>query len=147
MRASNIILGIGGSLGGWLVIIGHALILAVIPEVDCVVGARDPWRGTLVMGVLGILSTILVGIGLPWRSGLRWFTIPAVPLLVFALLVVLPYLEVTTGGTHPCAVDGSIDTLAEADVWQRLWPLLQLVFLVGAGWQVVRYWVPSRSDA
>lgn len=146
MRASNIFLGIGGSLGGWLVITGHALLIAVIPQVDCVVGAHDPWRGTLVMGVLGVLSTLLVGTGIPWRHGLRWATLPSAPLVAYGFFVVLPYVQVTIGGTHPCTVQGSIDTLEPADVWQRLWPVVQLAFLVGAAVQTVRYWKRPAAE-
>lgn len=140
MRAMEIFYRIGGSLGGWLILTGHALILAVVPKATCAVDQLDPWRGTFVMGVLAALTLPLLDRGKPWGEWMRWAAAPALPLLLYDLTVVVPYLPVTWSGIHPCQVHSGQTLDAVADTWQRIWPFLQLVVVVGALLQAWRLW-------
>jgi len=143
MGTSEIFFRIGGCLGGWLIVTGHALILAVLPRVECEPGQLDPWRGTLVMGMLASLALPLLALGRPWAQGIRWIAVPAMLLLLRDALVVWPYLEVGLQGVHPCEVHSGLPMADLADRWQRLWPWVQMLVVVGGLAQAIRLWRAS----
>ena len=146
MSFAEIILRIGASIGGWLIFIGYALTLAVIRQADCDPTSDELWRGTLFFGLLSGLSLLFVGRGLPWRNTIRWFSIPAIGLAVYAGLGIFPALGATSiDGASLCGLTNtsmSSDELSgfRASNLERIWPVVQLVVLCGGILQSVRYW-------
>jgi len=61
MRFAEIVLRVGASLGAWMIFIGYALTLAVLPRADCDPTADTLWRGTLMLGVTSALALAFAG--------------------------------------------------------------------------------------
>ena len=146
MSFAEIVLRIGTSIAGWLIFIALGLTLAVIPDATCDPGSDEIWRGTLLFGLLSGLSLLFVGRGLPWRESIRWLSVPAMGLAVYAAFGILPAVVGTTlGGESLCAIADSTASAAElaaieATGIERIWPILQLSVLAIGTMQGVRYW-------
>ena len=107
MSFAEIVLRIGASIGGWLIFIGHALTLATLPHADCDPTTDSLWRGTILFGLLALLGLAFVGRGLPWRSSIRWFAIPAVVLAILAAWPILGVFSATVlDGASLCRLAG-----------------------------------------
>jgi len=152
MRFAEIVLRVGASLGAWMIFIGYALTLAVLPRADCDPTADTLWRGTLMLGVTSALALAFAGTGLPWREQLRWVAALGMAVALWALIAIAPALRGTTiSGDLLCASLGSglspIDAAtawrggASAPVIERLWGPVQCGILAGGVWQGLRYWL------
>ena len=152
MSFAEIILRIGASIGGWLTFIGYALTLAVLPMVDCDPRSDELWRGLLLFGLLSGLALLFVGRGLPWRHSIRWFSIPAIGLAIYAGIGIFPALDATSlNGASLCGIANPDVSLAElsairASTLERVWPVFHFAILAGGIIQASRYWTPSASD-
>ena len=144
MSFAEIILRAGVSVGGWLIFIGLALTLAVVPEWDCDPISDEIWRGTFLFGLLGFAGLLCVGQGFQWRDSLRWFAVPAAGLALYAGYFILPALTTTSlNGESLCFIANSKVPSLEgysATTIERLWPVLQLIVLGLGLVQSVRYW-------
>lgn len=153
MPFAEIFLRIGGGIGGWIIFFAHALIIAALQQADCDPRDDEMWKGTLLLAILCAGGALAMGLGLPWRSSLRWFALGTVPLAVYAVLGVLPQLVNTTlSGGSLCAI---ADRLPEgidlasypATTLQRIWPVVQIAVLSGASLQALRYWRAPNDTA
>jgi len=148
MSFAEIVLRIGGAIGGWLTFIAYALTLGVLGRADCDPNSQELWRGTLFFGFLTALALLLVGRGLQWRRALRWLASIAAALGVYAGLVILPAIgAVTLGGDSLCGVTragGDAFSGFVATPLERLWPLVQFAILALGLVQAARYW---RADS
>ncbi len=146
MSFAEIILRIGASIGGWLIFIGYALTLAVIRQADCDPTSDELWRGTLFFGLLSGLSLLFVGRGLPWRNSIRWLTIPAGALAIYAAIGVFPAIGATSvEGASLCGVLNPLISSHDASGIdatnvERIWPVVQLAVLFAGIVQAIRYW-------
>ena len=154
MSFAEIILRIGASIGGWLVFIGFCLILAVLREAECDPASDELWRGTLFFGGLSGLSLLFVGRGLPWRDAIRWLSVPAIGLALYAGFGIAPAIGATSiDGGSLCVIASptvSDARLAEfgASTLERAWPVCQLFVLAAGLFQAGRYWIaPMGGDA
>lgn len=154
MTFAEIILRIGGAIGGWLVFAGLCLVLAIVPQADCTPGSEQLWRGTLLFAGVSFLALIFVGRGLQWAPSLKWLTLPALALAALATVAVFPGLSTTTfGGASLCAITGAASSLDlgpehPASTVERLWPVAQLGVLLFGAIQAGRYWrAPADSSA
>lgn len=154
MTFAEIILRIGGAVGGWLIFAGHCLTLAVLPQADCDPGSEELWRGTLLFAAASAVGLIFVGRGLQWAHSLRWLGAASVALALLAGYAVFPGLASTTFGAESlCAIAdrslASLDGLRASGV-ERSWPVLQLLVLGFGVAQAARTWLVSlapESDA
>jgi hypothetical protein len=143
MRPAEIILRVCGSIGGWLLFVTHALVIAVLPQADR--GSEGLWIGTTVLALLNALGILLLGLGLPWRSSLRWFGVAALPLSALAIWGLIPiFLETTLAGEPLCPADLGA-ACSETRGVDRAWPVLQLVVLTAAAVRACQYWRPEAS--
>lgn len=150
MSFAEIILRAGASVGGWLIFIGLALTLAVVPEADCDPASDELWRGTFLFGLLGLAGLLCVGQGFQWRASLRWFAMPAAGLALYAAYFIFPALTTTSlHGESLCFIAQSKVPSLEgysATTIERLWPVLQLSVLGLGVVQSVRYWRAPVTD-
>lgn len=153
MTFAEIILRIGGAIGGWLVFAGLCLVLAIVPQADCTPGSEQLWRGTLLLAGVSFLALIFVGRGLRWAPSLKWLTLPALALAALAAVAIYPGVSTTTlGGTSLCAITGAasgldLDLTPPASTVERLWPVIQLSVLLFGAIQAVRYWRASADSS
>ena len=156
MSLAEIMFRIAAALGGWLIFLGHALTLLAITRVECDPMSVGHAQGTAVFAVLSALGLALVGVGLPWREGLRWLAYPALGLAAIAAWEIAPVLvETTIDGANLCrslrpsiGVSGTSGAPGRlATDLERAWPILQLLVLGGGGVQALRVVVPRRSAA
>ncbi len=146
---AEIILRIGTAIGGWLIFIGHALIIAVLPQADCDPTSDQLWRGTLFFGVLSGLALFFVGRGLEWSRALRFFAVPAGLLALYATWQILPAIPTTTiGGASLCAIAQPTSPIGDvgATPLEQVWPVAQLVVFALGSVQSLRYW-RSAADS
>ena len=150
MSFADIILRIGAAIGGWLIFIGYALVLAVLHQADCDPRSDELWRGTLLFAALAALALFFVGRGLQWSESIRWFTLPALVLAALAARDILPALLDTTFHGRPlCEIaartPAGIDLAGfEASSVERAWPPSQLAVLLFGVIQAIRYWTARR---
>ena len=129
-RLGEAVFAVAVGVGGWLVVGGYALTLAVLPQAPCAPGDDAPWSGTAVFGVVAALAGVLAGAGLRERAALRWIALAVAPLVVFDAVWIAPTLAATSfaGERALCAAS----TLAPS-TWERAWPPVQLAALAVAG--------------
>ena len=144
MIAAEVILRLGGALGGWLIFVAHGLVIASIPEADCNPDGDAMWKGTLFLGLLDGFGTLLLARGLAWRKSLRWLALPAVPLAIYGCWRIAPAVVFTTlEGASLCRlVDPGamgLEGLGATPI-QRVWPLVQIGVLAMACGSAARYW-------
>lgn len=147
MSFAEIVLRLAFAVGGWLIFIGHAVTIAALRHTACDAAAASAIPGTAFFAILSALALAGVGLGLPWRAGIRWLALVGLMLAGFAAWRVAPAVAATTlGGEGLCrAVEaeaarakGDTDPTqpgapASATDLERLWPVLQLgVFAAGA---------------
>jgi hypothetical protein len=148
MTLAEIVLRIGGGLGGWLLFIAHALVIAVVPRADCDPASDEMWIGTLALAAVtvGAVPLLELGMGLPSRESTRWLAVLALPLAGLAAVGVAPALVGTTLDGGPlCAIAGALPANPElaarsATGVQRIWPMAQLLVLAACSAQAFRYW-------
>lgn len=143
MSAGEIVFRICASLGVWMLLISHALVVATLPSSACPTADPQTWVGTgILAGVCGV-GLLLLGVGLRWRQTLRWVAAAALLLVALALRGVLPMLLATTlGGAPLCGETGVSPTSFE-----RVWPALQTLVLLGGAVQALRYWRPVPAES
>lgn len=150
MSFAEIILRVGVSVGGWLIYISLALVLAVVPRATCDPTTDEFWRGTFFFGLLALAGLFCIGQGFQWRESLRWFAVPAVGLSLYAGYVIFPGLTATSlNGESLCFIaNPNVPTLDgyEATTIERLWPVMQLVVLGIGVVQSLRYWREPESE-
>jgi hypothetical protein len=144
MTAAEVILRVGGAIGGWMILLAHGLVIASIPHADCDPRSDEMWLGTLLLGTLDGFGLILLGRGLAWRASLRWFAPPAVALAIYACWVIAPSIAFTTfDGASLCHwVDRpstAMDVFPATPV-QRVWPIFQIAVFLAACGSAARYW-------
>lgn len=150
MSPAEIILRVGSGVGGWLVFIAHALVVAVVPRADCDPTSDELWLGTGVLAALSAAALVLLGLGLPWRSSLRWLALPAAALAVYAAAFVVPAVLATSiAGRSLCSIAGaSTDPAAIAATGlQRAWPVFQVLVLGFGCAQAARFWRTPVEEA
>jgi ribose/xylose/arabinose/galactoside ABC-type transport system permease subunit len=155
MSFAEIILRIGTAIGGWLIFIGYALVLAVLDQADCDPRSDELWRGTLLFAALGALALVFVGRGLEWSQSIRWFGIPAILLAALAASHIVPaFLDTTLNGQSLCSMAGrtpeGVDLAGlQASAIERVWPPSQLAVLLFGVIQAIRYWTakPQIADS
>jgi hypothetical protein len=151
MSFAEIILRIGGSIGGWLIFLGLCLTLAVIPEADCDPNSDELWRGTLFFALLAGVGLFFVGRGLAWSAALRWFAMPAGVLALYAGYGILPAFGATSlGGASLCAIaNPTVSSLSgyDASSLERVWPVVQIAVLAGGIGQAFRYWNAAKAPS
>jgi hypothetical protein len=128
MTAAEIMLRIGASLGGWLIFIAHAATLAALSRVEWNSVSDAQMRGTALLGALAGLALAGVGLGLPFRNGIRWLAVVALALALWAAWGVWPALMQTT-----------------RDV-PRSWALFQLAVLAAGITQALRFGRPLPAE-
>jgi len=149
VRGAEIILRVGAAIGGWLVLFTHALIVAVLPVATCDSSSDEGWRGTLLLAGVTAVAALFMGLGLRWRSSLKWPAVLVLPLALYDLSWVVPTLVTTTVGESPlCATFAmrTMPTAAPSDV-ERVWPVVQSAVLALVVFQAVRYWLPLSSPS
>jgi hypothetical protein len=144
MRPAEIILRICGSIGGWLLFVTHALVIAVLPQADR--GSEGLWIGTTVLALLNGLGILLLGLGLPWRESLRWFSVAALPLAALGIWGLIPFFAATTLGGEPLCPLLPEAACSEPGVLYRTWPVLQLLVLIAASVRACHYWRPVEAS-
>lgn len=137
MSFAEILLRLAIAVGGWLIFIAHALTIVALRHATCAASAIP---GTAFFALLSAIAISGVGLGLPWRAGIRWLALLALALGAFAAWRVAPAVAATT-----IAGDGLCRPIERAATdLERLWPVLQLgVFGVGA-LQALRFARPLR---
>lgn len=137
-------------MGGWLIFIAHALIIAVVPRATCDPGSDELWVGTLVLACLSGGAVWLIGLGMRFGNSLRWFAAAAIPLALYAAAGIAPaLLDTTLRGAALCGIAGALVPGSDLAAWpatglQRAWPAVQLGVLAAGSLQGLRYWGPSR---
>jgi hypothetical protein len=149
IRPAEIILRVCGSIGGWLLFLTHALVIAVLPQADR--GSEGLWIGTTALALLNALGILLLGFGLPWRSSLRWLGVVAIPLSAFAIWGLVPFFLATTLAGEPLCPASLGAACSEPRAIDRAWPVLQLAVLAAASLRACQYWrsveAPSAATA
>ena len=110
MRFAEIIFRVGSTVVGWIMAYVYLLVLAVIPLSGCTRQPQDLWLGSLILAGAMALCLFLIPLGRRVSDSSRWLSIPAIILLPFAMLAVLPWLgPVTIGGAPLCGarLDGA----------------------------------------
>ncbi|MEZ4292605.1 MAG: hypothetical protein R3E53_19530 [Myxococcota bacterium] len=158
MSFAEIVLRLAFAVGGWLIFIGHALTIAALRHASCDPATASPIPGTAFFAVLSALALAGVGLGLPWRAGIRWLAMLGLVLAGFAAWRVAPAVASTTlGGEGLCgAVEaGALQAEDETDPMrpgtgasatdlERLWPVLQLGVFGAGALQALRFALPLR---
>lgn len=149
VRAAEIIVRIGGGLGGWLAVFTHALVLAVLPTAPCDPASDETWRGTLLLGVIAGIGAVLIAMGAKWRGSMRWVALIAAPLLVYNISWLVPAMLGTTfGGAGLCTTIASEPSaIAGASGLERIWPIVQLAVVCTAAYECVLQWTASAAGA
>lgn len=148
MKPGDLFFRVGSALGAWFIAYAHGILIAVIPLTRCA-GRETPeeiWLASFVLSIPAVGAALLLGLGLPWRDMLRWFSIPLIPLLLYSVFVAIPYLGGTTfGGDSLCHVMDPTVADAERIWWEPLWAPLQLALIAGFFWRCAQYWRTSDS--
>lgn len=147
MSIGEIFFRIVATLGGWIILSTHILLVLLVPRA---VVEEDGalWLGTLVFGLVSIGAAVVVELGLRWRDIIRWITIPAALMLPFALWATLPYVTGTTfSGLGASAVHAGLETGPAATIAERAWAPVQIVALGAAGVQGIRVWLRPPAGA
>lgn len=156
MSFAEIILRVVGSIGGWLIFIGYALTLAVLRRVDCDPQSDELWRGTLFFGGVSLLGLAFVGQGLIYRDSIRWFSIPAAGLALYAAIGIFPAFSATTIGAESLCIITNMSAeliggenglpAIKASTLERGWPVFQMIVLLAGIFQASRYWIGSPTN-
>lgn len=148
MKPGDLFFRVGSALGSWFIAYAHGILVAVIPLTRCA-GRESPeeiWLASFVLSVPAIGAATLLGLGLPWRDMLRWFSIPLIPLLLYSAAVIIPYLGGSTfGGASLCSVMDPTQSGATRVWWEPYWAPLQLLLIAGFVVRCAQYWMPSRK--
>lgn len=147
MRFSEVLLRLGVSLVGWLVLYTHFLWLAVAGKVGCGPDGDEVFRVLLGLVPLTIGCALLIRasrtLGDVHRS-LRWAGLPLLVLLPFDLIAVWQV------GESVYFAQGSICADGPAAVWERLWAPAQLLALIVVLVIVSQMWrvqpVPTAAE-
>jgi len=138
---SEIFLRLACGLVGWLLVLSHGLLLAVVPVASC---NRELFATTLVFAGFAAISAVwLLPAALRFREHLRWSALPAVGLWAWAAWSAWPLLTATTlAGLDACqALAGAPSGEARpATLLERAWAPLQLLVVAACGRQALRYW-------
>lgn len=148
MNFADIILRIGTSIGGWVIFLGHSLLLSVVPRVtNCSPGDESLARGTLLMGVLSLGGLIAAGRGLQWAATLRWLAGIALAVSLLGWPVVIDALQTTTlAGESLCQVTASPAEGVAAVGVERAWAPVQLAALLLGLVQAIRTWRAAAQN-
>lgn len=158
MSFAEIVLRLAISVGGWLIFIAHALTIVALLHATCASGAANAIPGTAFFALLSGLAIAGVGLGLPWRAGIRWLALLALALAAFAAWRVAPAVAATTiagdglcGPFESSASAGGVEThpaplfaAGSSTPLERLWPLLQLGVFGAGALQALRFALPLR---
>ena len=145
MSFAEVVLRIGVTFVSWLMIYMHLLMMLVLRVAQCPDGDVSPWQVTMVTGVLAIGSAFaaLYGHGVRGMGSVfRYFALPLIILVPWAMWLSLPYLTGTTFGTlSVCDVRLSEASSLAVSGWQRSWAPMQLIVLATIatnGWRAWR---------
>lgn len=158
MSFAEIVLRLAIAVGGWLIFIAHALTILALRHAACDPGSASAIPGTAFFAVLSALALAGVGLGLPWRAGIRWLALLGLVLASFAAWRVAPAVAATTiGGDGLCRVIETGNATAAGDTrsraphgeasatdLERLWPVFQLCVLGAGAFQALRFALPLQ---
>ncbi len=156
MSFAEIVLRLGVAVGGWLIFIAHALTILALRHAACDPASASAIPGTAFLAILSALALAGVGLGLPWRTGIRWLALLGLVLASFAAWRVAPAVAATTiGGDGLCRAGEKANGPAAGDTrptvpqseasatdFERLWPLLQLGVFGAGALQALRFALP-----
>lgn len=154
MSFAEIILRVGVSVGGWLIFLGHALLIAAIPAADCDPSSDEMWRGTLLFGVLAVVAVMSGGVGLLWRDSLRPLAVIAILLALYALFRLAPAISsVVFGDGALASICGTESSVAGGEVFtprvptrvEVIWIPAQLLILLIGVFQGIRFCLPANA--
>ncbi len=146
MTLAEILLRLGCTLVGWMLVYAHALMLAVISRLDCTAQGPRFGRDALLFAGLAALFLPLIPMGrkLPGLTSiLRAFTVPLALAVPLAVREVWPFaVGSTLGDASLCAVLEPTAAGSPAAPWHAWWAPLQLAVLAGAVVAAVSFWRP-----
>lgn len=150
MSFAELILRIGVTFVSWMMIYMHLVMMLVVRIGQCPGGDVSPWQVTMVTGILAFGSsfTALYGHGVSgMKDVFRYFTLPLIVLLPWAMWLSLPYLtETTFGALHVCDVRLAQASGMTVPGWQRIWAPLQLAVLLTIAINGWRAWRPDNHE-
>lgn len=150
MSLAEILLRVGCTLVGWMLAYGYCLMLAVLPEMDCVALGPRFGRDALVFAGLSALFVPLIPMGrrvAGLETIFKGFTLPLLALVPMAVVEVIPFLQgATLGGAHLCEVVAAMPMSAPRPFWHGFWAPMHLVVLAGLVAAASRFWWP-RGDS
>ncbi|MEE3331935.1 MAG: hypothetical protein VX246_13800 [Myxococcota bacterium] len=130
---------VGAGIGGWLIVFGWALVMAIMPQADCIPGDDVLWGSTAIFGFLAGAAGVLCGAGLALKRQLRWLGAAAAPLIAWNLYWIVPAVFTTTLGDQSMCAGSALPPTS----WERAWPVIQTTAAAIATLQLVRFW---RAD-
>ena len=133
---AEVLLRLGCTLVGWMVVYTHLIWLATLRVIGCSPDGDEMWR--LLLGfapfAVGFAFLLTALRGLPDVSRiLRWLAIPLTVLLPVAAIPVVVALAATTLGNE--SICGGAQT-----TWHVWWAPIQFAALLVIGWRAWRAW-------
>lgn len=144
MRFSEVLLKLGVSLVGWIVLYAHILWLAVAGKLGCGPDGDEVFRVLIGLAPLTLICIWLIratrSLGDVHRT-LLWASLPLLLLLPFALRAVYNVAaKVNFHGTSVCSG-------ATPAIWEIAWAPVQLVVLIVAAVVITRMWRYGAATA
>ena len=144
---ADIFLRLGITLVAFMVIIGHLLWLAILPQIDCATDGAELWSALFWMSPLTLAVALLLLVSRKLPSivqSLKFGCVPIALLLPLALYGILPTLGASTIGGQPiCAEVAGYSSL----LWERSWAPAQLFLVLVITVQTWRYWRMAGKQA
>lgn len=141
MGVAELLLRLGCTLTGWLVLLTHGLWLAVLGATGCTSEGAQPWLALLWLTPLTVLFAALLPLGLAVPGVARPLRLPAIVLLPLLLIAMrTPWqtlFDVNVDGQPLCGSTAA---------WTALWSPLQLaVVVLLAAAVAILWWRAGRS--
>jgi hypothetical protein len=138
------LLRLGCSLVGWMVVYAYCLWLATLRVVGCGADSDEFWRLLLGLAPCAVGFALLTGVSgrlTEIQQILRWGFVPLIVLIPLALLPVWStFAAVNLGGAGICSSEPS-------GSWQLWWAPLQFVALTLIAVVVFRVWRAAASQS
>jgi hypothetical protein len=136
MAVAELLLRLGCSLTGWLVLFTHALWLAVLGVTGCTSDGAEPWLALLWLTPLTILFAALLPLGLAVPGVARPLRLPGLALLPLLLMAMrTPWQTLFTVNVDGGSLCGS------TAAWTAVWSPVQLTVAVLLAAAVAMLWL------